>query len=251
MSDVIADRYNRILERVGNTAIRCGRKPEDIQLVVVTKGQSAEKIAQVIAAGATVLGENYPEETSKKISLIEKTSSKFEWHMIGHLQSRKIKYVVNEFSMIHSIDRMEIAIDLNKKLLEEGRSIPALIEANLSGEETKHGFSVWDENEWPVFVEKVKELSELTQLVFKGLMTMPPFTENPEQSRPFFKKCSNLADFCRKMTRQDDFYQLSMGTSLDFETAIEEGATLVRIGEAIMGKRNYLPKIQNSYNGTL
>lgn len=232
----IAEKYALVEEKIQAAIKRSDRRPDDVHLVVVTKGQTPQKITEAIAAGATSLGENYPEETSQKIEEMGEEAASVDWHMIGHLQSRKIKYVVNNFDMIHSIDRSEIAVALDQKL-----TVPmnALLEVNLSGEESKGGFAVWDEAQWSKFSGTVAELVELKNLQFLGLMTMPPFANRAEDSRQYFEKCHRLLEFMQKQLGRASFTQLSMGTSIDYEAAIEEGATYVRIGEAIMGPRNY------------
>lgn len=236
MSDEIRSNYLGVLEKISNCATKVGRDPSSIHLIVVTKGQTAEKVNQVISAGAAYLGENYPEETMVKIPLI---NGQVEWHMIGHLQSRKIKYIVDQFSMIHSIDRDEIAQKLDTQLAITNKTIPALIEVNLSGETSKSGYAAWDETTWEGLCEHFMGLMQLKHLQFCGLMTMPPFTANPDHSRNVFKKCQKLMGQVQKRTGNKSFNELSMGTSLDYQVAIQEGATFVRIGEAIMGKRNY------------
>ena len=236
MSDEINNNYLAVLERISTCARKAGRDPSSIHLIVVTKGQSAEKINQVITAGAVYLGENYPEETMEKTPLIK---GRVEWHMIGHLQSRKIKYIVDQFSMIHSIDRDEIAKKLDAHLAMANKTMPALFEVNLSGEKSKSGYSAWDEDNWEKLCEYFKSLMQLKHLHFRGLMTMPPFTDNPEESRNVFQKCQRLMERIQLQTGNSDFVELSMGTSLDYGVAIEQGATFIRVGEAIMGKRNY------------
>jgi hypothetical protein len=238
MQKTINEKYQGFLENIERCASSCKRLPDDIQLVVVTKGQPVEKIKQVIEAGAVILGENYPEETIRKIPLLQSTPVK--WHMIGHLQSRKTKYVAEEFAMIHSIDSIEIAIKLNQKLALSNKVLPALFEVNLSGEKSKSGFSASEENDWDRLVANFQSLQELSNLRFIGLMTMPPYSENPENSREIFKKCRKLQELTQKKTADADFKQLSMGTSIDYEVAIQEGATFLRIGQAIMGERFYL-----------
>jgi pyridoxal phosphate enzyme (YggS family) len=228
--------YLETLEKIARCAARSARSVDSIQFLVVTKGQSAEKIKEVIEAGATDLGENYPEETHTKIPLI---GSPVHWHMIGHLQSRKIKYIVEDFSMIHSIDRADVAIKLSADLAEAQKAMPALFEVNLSGEESKSGFAAWDENEWPQLIEQLVNLQKLPGLNFCGLMTMPPFSVEPETSRPVFQKCRRLLEMYQKTTKTTNFDQMSMGTSIDYEVAIQEGATYVRVGQAVMGERTY------------
>jgi len=236
MSDEIRNNFLAVMERISNCVSKAGRNPSTSHLIVVTKGQPAEKINQVISAGATNLGENYPEETMEKIPLI---NSQVEWHMIGHLQSRKIKFIVDQFSMIHSIDRDEIAQKLDAQLALANKVIPALFEVNLSGETSKSGYAAWDDTSWEGLCEHFKGLMKLKHLQFRGLMTMPPYTNNPEESRNVFQKCQKLMELIQQQTGNSDFIELSMGTSLDYEVAIQEGASFVRIGEAIMGKRIY------------
>ena len=240
MASEIRERFIEVSRRIHAAGERAGRKTDSVKLVVVTKGQSVEKIVEVIAAGATCIGENYPEETHQKIVQIRNVNSSIELHMIGHLQSRKIKYIADDFSMIHSIDGLEIARDLNAKLQLAQKTLPALLEVNLSGEESKHGFNGWEEKNWPKLVDQWLLLwTQLPFLDFIGLMTMPPFTENPGNSRQYFRECRKLLRFVQERNGKTSFDQLSMGTSLDYEVAVEEGATFVRIGEAIMGKRIY------------
>lgn len=228
--------YQETIEKIALCAAKSARPLEAIQLLVVTKGQSAEKIKEVVEAGATHLGENYPEETHAKIPLIEKP---IHWHMIGHLQSRKIKYIVEDFSMIHSIDREDIAVKLSTSLMNTKKTMPALFEVNLSGEKSKSGFPAWDENDWPQLIERLADLQKLPGLKFCGLMTMPPLTVKSESSRPIFQKCRRLLEMYQNLVKETNFTQMSMGTSLDYEAAIQEGATYVRVGQAIMGERIY------------
>jgi PLP dependent protein len=236
MAESIKENYLRFLEGMEDCARKASRDPELIKLVVVTKGQSAEKINQVVEAGASILGENYPEETFEKMPSV---GGNPQWHMIGHLQSRKTKYIVDGFSMIHSIDSEKLAIKLNEQLAASGKTLPALFEVNLSGEESKSGFAAWDESGWPELCDRLIELRELQNLRFNGLMTMPPFADDPEESRPYFRKCRRLLEAMHKKVGDAHFDQLSMGTSLDYQTAIQEGATYIRIGQAIMSERNY------------
>jgi pyridoxal phosphate enzyme (YggS family) len=241
MAGEIRNKFIEVKQRVAEAARRSNRDSSAVKLVVVTKGQSAEKISNVIEAGAKFLGENYPEETRRKITEMGDLSQTVDWYMIGHLQGRKIKFIVDHFSMIHSIDGVEIARELNSKLQTAGKQLPALLEVNVSGEESKHGFSVWNEADWPSFSDQWLQLqSETKSLHYVGLMTMPPYAEVDENSRQYFLKCRKLLEFLQARSGQKSFDQISMGTSLDYEVAIEEGATFVRVGEAIMGERIYL-----------
>ena len=238
MSNEIQSKFTEVSQRITDAAVRSGRNSFAVNLVVVTKGQPAEKLLEVMKAGAQILGENYPEETHEKILQMEGKENQVSWHMIGHLQSRKIKFVVDHFSMIHSIDGDDTARELDAKLQQAGKRLPAMFEVNVSGEESKHGYPAWDHKGWLALVEQFTLLQKETpNLKFVGLMTMPPFSEEPEASRQYFEKCRELMGFYQSRTGSKIFNQLSMGTSLDYEVAIEEGATYVRIGEAIMGER--------------
>ena len=241
MAAEIKEKFDEVQQKIFTAAARTGRNAETVKLIVVTKGQSARKISEVIQVGARRLGENYPEETHRKIAEIGNLKQSVDWCMIGHLQSRKIKYVVAHFSMIHSIDSAEIAIELSSKLQLAEKRLPALLEVNVSGEESKNGFAAWNETVWSELADQWLQLQSKTPyLNFVGLMTMPPFAEFSEDSRQYFNKCRQLLEFFQNRSGQSSFNQLSMGTSLDYEIAIEEGATFVRVGEAIMGKRVYL-----------
>jgi len=237
MTNDIQQNYHTFQEVIAQITRNYGRKPEGIQLVVVTKGQPVEKIARVIEAGATVLGENYPEETTAKIPFL--ANRQIKWHMIGHLQSRKIKFIVDDFTMIHSIDREEIAVKLNERLAAANKTMRALFEVNLSGEEAKSGFAAWDENRWDELVDDLLRMTQFSNLHFTGLMTMPPYAEKPEDSRQVFIKCRRLLERFQIRSGDKNFIDLSMGTSLDYAVAIQEGATFLRIGQAIMGERTY------------
>lgn len=233
----IKSNYQKCLDNVSKTLQKANRIPDSVKLVVVTKGQSCEKIQEVIDAGAKILGENYPEETAKKIEFIK--TDDIQWQMIGHIQSRKIKYLVDLFSSIHSIDSLEMAVKIDGKLYEKKRTLPVLYEINISGEESKYGIPAAEENSWPLIRELFTNLICLQNARCSGLMTMPPISNDPEDSRKYFKKLRKLSMYLGKELGDQYFGDLSMGTSFDYEVAIEEGATYIRVGEAIMGPRNY------------
>jgi len=240
MADDITEKFTEVSQKIASATSASGRKPESVHLVVVTKGQSVEKISTVIRAGAKELGENYPEETHRKISEMGDEKSLVRWYMIGHLQSRKIKYILPDFSMIQSIDGLDIARELSAKLQTVGKRMDALLEVNVSGEESKHGFAAWQESSWPALADTFALLQQEAQaLHFVGLMTMPPYAEIAENSRPYFERCRKLCEFIHERNHAADFVQLSMGTSLDYAVAVAAGATYVRVGEAIMGARFY------------
>jgi pyridoxal phosphate enzyme (YggS family) len=233
--DNIRNRLLHVRAQIAAAAERCGRIPGEIHLVVVTKSKPLDIVQEVVEAGASILGENYPEEALSKISALSETG--VEWHMIGHVQSRKAEKVVQYFSMLHSLDSVKLAERLNRYCIQYDRKLAVLLEVNISGETGKFGFPAWDERRWfelePIFLQ----ISAFPQLMVHGLMTMPPFFEEAEGSRPYFQKLHRLQRFLKEKVPQVDWYDLSMGTSADYITAIEEGATYVRVGQAIIGPR--------------
>lgn len=235
-TDSIEQKYIRILDRVTTSAIHCGRSEHSVKLLVVTKGQPAEKMARVYAAGARLFGENYPEETAQKLEALRSLPD-IEFHMIGHLQSRKAKIISSEFQFMHSIDRVSIAEKLNRELKISGKKLPVLLEMNVSGEDSKNGFPAWDETAWADLLPAINEIASYGSLVISGLMTMPPLSLDRETVRPYFKKLRDLRDYFAVQYPSQTWSELSMGTSGDFETAIQEGATYIRVGTAIMGSR--------------
>ncbi|MFZ1037497.1 MAG: YggS family pyridoxal phosphate-dependent enzyme [Smithella sp.] len=227
-ADITAN-INKIKQRIAAAATRCNRAPESIKLLAVTKTVPIPAIEQAIEAGITVLGENYVQEAKEKIAVIGQRAS---WHMIGHLQTNKAKYTVNLFDYIHSVDRLELAAEINKRARLIARKINILIEINVSGEKTKNGITASEA------IELIKNVSMLESVSVKGLMTMAPYSTNPENSRPYFSELRNLRNkiICEGITNIQ-MEELSMGMTDDFEIAIEEGATIVRIGRAIFGQR--------------
>ncbi|MCX5902110.1 MAG: YggS family pyridoxal phosphate-dependent enzyme [Proteobacteria bacterium] len=225
----IADNLACVRERMKQAALRCNRQPDEVRLVAVSKTVSAEVIRAALNAGAMILGENYIQEARKKIDLIGRQA---EWHFIGHLQSNKVKFAVDLFSLIHSVDRMTLAEELNREAGKRNKILPVLIQVNISGEETKAGID-------PAGTRQlVQQVALLPHLSVQGLMTMPPWFENPEEARPYFIALRKLRDeLAGEKIPNVSLKELSMGMSGDFETAIEEGATLVRIGTAIFGER--------------
>lgn len=222
----IRENFLRVMERIAKASLRSGRDPDDIKLVAVSKTVDTIRIKEAIDAGVKILGENYVQEAHKKIEEIGRNVS---WHFIGHLQSNKAKFAVKLFDMIHSIDGFSLAEELDRRAKREEKVIKVMIEVNLSGEETK--FGVGEEGA----IELAKKLLELKNLEIIGLMTMPPYFDNPEMSRPYFVRLRELKDIMIK--EGIPLKELSMGMSNDFEIAIEEGATFVRIGTAIFGPR--------------
>ena len=160
-----------------------------------------------------------------------------EWHMIGHVQSRKAGMVVENYDWVHSLDSLKLARRLDRFAGEVGRKLPVLLECNVSGEQSKFGWEAWRERDWPVLVDQIAPIFEMQHLRVRGLMTMAPFLPDPEEARPFFQRLHRLKDHLAGQFPQADWSELSMGMSADFQVAIEEGATLVRIGTAILGAR--------------
>lgn len=231
----IRARIEQTQERIVRAAQSVGRNPADIRLVVVTKTQPVEKVRAAIQAGAQFLGENYAEEAVEKIKEIGVGQA--EWHMIGHVQSRKAELVAGHFDLMHSLDSLKLASRLNRFCAESGRSLPVLLEVNVSGEDSKFGYPAWDDVQWPGLRDKVLEIAELASLQVCGLMTMPPFANEAEASRPYFVRARQLQEYLSKQLPSIRWDLLSMGTSVDFTVAVAEGANLVRVGTAIMGRR--------------
>ena len=227
----------RVMERIEKAAQRVGRDPREIKLVAVSKTVETTRIKEAIEAGISILGENYVQEAKKKIEEIGRPActERFgegrpvAWHFIGHLQSNKAKYAVQLFDMVHSLDSIPLAEELNRRAEQADRMIKVLIEINLSGEGTKFGT---DEEK---ILNLAKRILQLNHLSLEGLMTMPPYFDSPEMSRPYYIKLRELKE--RLVREGIPMRELSMGMSNDFEIAIEEGATYVRVGTAIFGER--------------
>ena len=224
------ERLARINKRIADAAIGCGRIPESVRLVAVSKTVNADRVTQDIDAGAAILGENYIQEARDKFNTLYERS--VQWHFIGHLQSNKAKYAVRMFDLIHSVESFKLAKALDKEARKNGKVQDILIQVNISREETKSGITETDA------VELIEQISGLENLRVKGLMTMPPFFDAPEQARPFFHQLARLRDrIVERNIPGVSMQELSMGMTGDFEVAIQEGATLVRIGTAIFGAR--------------
>jgi PLP dependent protein len=216
----------RVMEKIEEAARKIGRDPNEIKLVAVSKTVEAARIMEAIEAGVSILGENYVQEAQKKIEEIGRPVS---WHFIGHLQTNKAKYAIRLFDMIHSLDSVPLAEELNRRAEQADRVMKVMIEVNLSKEATKFGT---DEE---VVVNLAKRVQNLNHLSLEGLMTMPPYFDSPELSRPYYIALRALKE--RMVKEGVPMNGLSMGMSNDFEIAIEEGATYVRVGTAIFGAR--------------
>jgi pyridoxal phosphate enzyme (YggS family) len=235
LSSSIRARYQDTLDRITEAAARSGRRPEAVHLVVVSKSQPLEVIRAAIAAGITIFGENYAEEALGKIAALKETE--VEWHMIGHVQSRKAELIAANFTMLHSLDSTKLAGRLDRHCCELNRTLPVLVEFNVSGEESKFGFPAWEEKRWSDLNPDIEKILALSHLRVTGLMTMPPFFKDPEQTRPYFQRLRRLQNYLANQYSQAQWHDLSMGTSLDYIAAVQEGATFVRVGQAILGPR--------------
>jgi PLP dependent protein len=272
MDTAINANIAEIKQRIAIAATRSGRDPHSVKLMAVTKTVPAARILEAVDAGITLLGENYVQEAKEKIASVEavqkcsvarraKTESgdvysntlsddvcsatpqmsihvpfrvfqQPQWHLIGHLQTNKAKYAVRLFDYVHSVDRLELAQELDRRAKAAHRQMNILIEVNVSGEQTKNGVPA------NKALDLIKNIAPLTDLSVQGLMTMAPYSDNPETSRPYFQALRGLRnDITREGIPGVQMAELSMGMTDDFEVAIEEGATIVRIGRAIFGKR--------------
>ncbi len=225
----ITDQVEEIRERIERAAEKAGRAPTSIRLIAVSKTKPVSMIREAVAAGITDFGENYIQEAREKIPQV---TGSVHWHFIGHLQKNKAKYAAGLFEWVHTIDRNEIAEALNRRAGMTGKQLKVLIEVNVGKEATKSG--VGEESLLPL----VEYVSQLPNLSLKGLMVIPPLTADPEEARGFFIKTRHLAEQVNGYhIARVSMEELSMGMTSDFEVAIEEGATMVRIGTAIFGPR--------------
>ncbi len=225
--DQIALHLSKIHRRIADAATRADRDPASVQLVAVSKTHPASAVHVAVSAGQRVFGESRVQEAKEKIPACPPG---LEWHFIGHLQKNKIRHALPLFDFFHSIDSLPLAQAINRIAQETGRTVSGLIEVNVSGEASKHGFSAEQ------LRADFSALTALPQLRLRGLMTMAPYAEEPDQARPFFRALRELRGELQQ-TQGAELPHLSMGMSGDFETAIEEGATLVRIGSSIFGER--------------
>jgi len=231
---ILAENIQRVQERIAAACARAGRSPSEVTLVAVTKTFPPEIILRASQLGLRDFGENRVEEALAKISNLP---SAFTWHLVGHLQSRKARDAVQLFDAIHSVDSVKLADKLSRICIEVGRVMPILLECNVSGEESKYGFSVATDAERAYILSEVKAILALPGVRVEGLMTVAPLVANPNQARPVFRALRELRDELAAQFPQASWPHLSMGMTDDFEVALEEGATMVRIGRAIFGVR--------------
>jgi len=232
----LADNITGTEQRIARAAEAAGRRPDEITLVAVSKTHGPDKIAEAARAGLCDFGENRVEEAMPKIA--SATAPGLRWHMIGHIQSRKAIDVVQAgFALVHSVDTMKLAQRLSRLAVQAGRVQPILLECNVSGEGSKEGFFADAAVDWPGLRSEFAAVLALPGVRVQGLMTMAPQGPHPEAARPVFHRLRELRDYLRINLPQGDWRDLSMGMTDDFEPAIAEGATIVRIGRAIFGER--------------
>ena len=228
MVDVAAN-YRKILNRVNEATAQCGRNPQDVKLLGAAKAQSVEAIRAAISAGVTLIGENYVQETKEKK---DRVAASVEWHMIGDLQRNKARAAIELFDVVESLDNLALARALDKEARKRGKTVRIFVEVNLGGEESKSGIAK------DSVVSLLEEAAKLSCLRVEGLMTVPPFHENLEDVRPYFRQLSELREKLNQLRLPNvDLRELSMGMTHDYVVAIEEGATIVRIGTALFGPR--------------
>ena len=226
------DAVNRIK---GEAAVKSGRKAEDVLLCAVTKTRTADEINEAIDAGITDIGENKVQEIMDKFDSVKPV----RWHLIGHLQTNKVKYIIDKVSMIHSVDSLHLAQEIDKRAAQHGITMDILIQVNSAQEESKFGIST-DETEG--MIRDI--LDKCSNIRIRGLMCIAPFAENPEDVRVYFAQVKKLYDEYSSIEHKNlDFKYLSMGMSHDYEVAILEGSNLIRVGTAIFGERDYSKKL--------
>ncbi|MDR1085521.1 MAG: YggS family pyridoxal phosphate-dependent enzyme [Deltaproteobacteria bacterium] len=222
--EVARQRLSAVLSEIAESAAAAGRKPEDIALLAVSKTFPKEDVAAYLALGQRDFGENYLQKAQEKVTALPEAN----WHFIGHLQTNKARFIPGLFSVLHTLDSLELAARLQDRLADRGLTLQVFIQVNVSGEESKSGLNPKD---LPAFLDN---LTKYPALIPQGLMTIPPYDPDPELSRPFFRKLYELQE-----KEAQSLKGLSMGMSGDFKVAISEGATVVRIGTALFGARSY------------
>lgn len=228
---MISKNLKYLKQSIVKAAKRVGRDPSEIKLLAVTKEQSDVIVTEAIQAGMTLLGENKVQEASGKIEVLGRNG--LEWHFIGRLQKNKVKFIFDLFDLIHSVDSFSLAEAIHKKAQKIGSCMPILLQINISGEKSKLGINPLN------LPEEIKKIAKLEGVKVCGLMTIPPFNSNPENSRSYYVRLRELRDTCSNLNiPRINLNELSMGMSNDYEVAIEEGATMVRVGTGLFGPRS-------------
>ena len=233
---MISENLAQVKRCIIEAAKRAGRDPSGVRLLAVTKEQSDATVAKGIQAGMTLLGENKVQEASGKIEAFGRKNG-LEWHFIGRLQKNKVKFIFDLFDLIHSVDSLALAEAIHTKAQKIGSCMPILLQVNISGEKSKLGIDPLD------LPREIRKFAKLEGVKISGLMTIPPFDRDPETSRPYYARLRELRDTCSSLNiPRICLDELSMGMSNDYEVAIEEGATLVRVGTGLFGPRPSLGK---------
>ena len=228
---MLADNLATVQKNIEQACLKAGRDPKEVTLVAVSKTKPVEMLQEAYDAGARVFGENKVQEIMDKY---DRLPSDIQWHMIGHLQRNKVKYIIDKVAMIHSVDSLRLAQAIEQEAAKKDLVMPILLEVNVAEEESKFGLAT---NEVLPLLEKISIFSHIKVM---GLMTIAPFVKNPEENRVYFRKMHQLSlDIKSKCIDNIDMSVLSMGMTNDYEIAVEEGATMIRVGTAIFGARNY------------
>lgn len=227
----VCENYRAVEERVAAACKRAGRNPEEVTLIAVSKTKPVSMIEELLSIGVRDFGENKVQEIVQKT---ETLPDGLHWHMIGHLQRNKVKYIADKVCLIHSVDSLRLAQEISKEAVKKQRTVPILLEVNVAGEESKFGVSPKEA------ASLAKAAGQLPNIAVQGLMTIAPYVENPEENRMIFRELKNLSvDIAGKNFDNVTMRVLSMGMTGDYEVAIEEGATHVRVGTGIFGERDY------------
>ncbi len=228
---MLKDNYEKVLSNIEAACKRVGRDPKEVTLIAVSKTKPIDDLNEVYDAGARDFGENKVQELCQKI---DEMPTDIKWHMIGHLQRNKVKYIVDRVSLIHSVDSYRLAEEINIQAKKKGIVVPILVEVNIAEEESKFGVTKEDA------MELVKQIASLDSIEIKGLMTIAPYVVDSEENRAYFRKIKDLSvDIAKENIDNVHMDIISMGMTGDYEVAIEEGATMVRVGAGIFGQRNY------------
>jgi hypothetical protein len=227
-----------ISEIIDRAASRSGRAADEISILAISKRQPVEVIEAAYSCGQRAFGESYVQEALEKMTRLQKFEG-INWEMVGHVQSRKARQVAENFHTVHSLDSLKLADLLNRHRSAAMLPLEVFLEVNIGDESSKTGFSAKSEVDWEALVPVVREISGLNRLKLMGLMAMPPLFQDPKMSRPYFLKLRQLRDYLNNHVKEATLDQISAGTSADFEVAIEEGSTVVRIGERLLGPRTY------------
>ena len=228
---MLKDNLQLVNDKINNACKRSGRSRDEVTLIAVSKTKPLADIEELIQLGTTEFGENKVQELVDKF---ENVSTPVRWHLIGHLQTNKVKYIVDKTCLIHSVDSLKLANEIQKEAMKKGVTVDILVQVNVANESTKFGLETRDVS------QLIYDISKLSNVKIKGLMTIAPFVENPEDNRVYFRELKQLSlDIKSKNIDNVDMSILSMGMTNDYEVAIEEGATMVRVGTGIFGERNY------------